>query len=107
MENPLANLFLKGSSVLACILLVLAAGLVLSAHLGYTENYTPGVITVVFATITGVVSIAFLNISNGRQRSEIRTTIEQAYRLSNGEYFEDTPTSEIGDALRSASDYLH
>ena len=107
MENPLANLFLKGSSVLACILLVLAAGLVLSAHLGYTENYTPGVITVVFATITGVVSIALLNIWNGRQRSDIRTTIEQAYRLSNGEYFEDTPTSEIGDALRSASDYLH
>lgn len=106
MENPLANLFLKGTSVLAAVLMILAAVLVLSAHLGYADGYTPGVITLMFGTTAGVLSIAFLNISNIRQSSDIRRSVEQAHRLSNGEYFDDPSASELGDALKGASEYL-
>lgn len=106
MENPLWNLILKGSSVVTCLLLVIAAALVLAAHLGYSESYTPGVITVVFAAGVGIVSLALVSLSNIKQAAEIKTAIDQAHRLSQGEFLDDLPISELGDSLKEASDYL-
>jgi twitching motility protein PilJ len=106
MENPLSDLIVKGSSVLACLLLTVAAALVLAAHSGYADNYTPGVITLVAATAVGIVSQVLVNLSNIRQSAEMRIALEQAHRLSQGEFIDDIPTSALGDALKEASDYL-
>lgn len=106
MENPLGNLILKGSSVVTCLLLIMATALVLAAHLGYSDSYTPGVVTLVFAAGGGIVSLVLVNLSNIKAAGEIRIAIEQAHRLSHGEFFDDLPTSMLGDSLKEASDYL-
>lgn len=106
MENPLWNLILKGSSVMACLLLVMAVALVLAAQFGYSESYAPGVVTLVFAAAVGIVSLVLVNVSNIKAAGEIRIAIEQAHRLSQGEFFDDLPTSMLGDSLKEASDYL-
>ena len=106
MENPLSNLLMKGSSVLACILLAMAAALVLAAHSGYTESYTPGVVTLLAATVIGIAALILCNLSNIRQAAEIKTAIDQAHRLSQGEFIEELPTSMLSDSLKEASEYL-
>lgn len=106
MENPLWNLLIKVASILACVLLLLSLVLVLSAHFGYTADLNPGVITLVFATGCGIFAIVTASLSNSRQRSEILGAIEQSHRLSQGEYFDDQPDSELSDALKEVSDYL-
>jgi twitching motility protein PilJ len=106
MENPLWNLILKASSAVACLLLLLAAALILAAEFGSAETLGPGVITLIFATGVSLAAIALLNISNNSQRSEIRSAMEKAHRLSQGEYFDDIPASMLGDSLKEASDYL-
>lgn len=106
MENPFSSFILRGSSVLACLLLTMAAALVLAAHSGYAKSYTPGVVTLVAATAVGIASLVFSNLSNIRQAADIRTAMEQAHRLSQGEFIDDLPTSALGDSLKEASDYL-
>jgi methyl-accepting chemotaxis protein len=106
MENHLSNLMLKGSSVVACLLLTMAAALVLAAHSGYSDSYTPGVVTLVVAAAVGIGSLIFSNLSNIKQTSEIRTAIDQSHRLAQGEFIDDIPTSALGDSLKEASDYL-
>lgn len=106
MENPLSNLLLKGSSVVACLLLALATALVLAAHLGYADSYTPGVVTLVVAAAVGIISLVSVNLSNVRQSSEIRSAIEKAHRVSQGEFIEDLPVSALDDSLKDVSDYL-
>jgi methyl-accepting chemotaxis protein len=106
MENPFSSFILRGSSVLACLLLAMAAALVLAAHSGYAESYTPGVVTLVAATAIGVASLIFSNLTVVRQAAEIRTAMEHAHRLSHGEFIDELPTSSLGDSLKEASDYL-
>ena len=91
---------------MACLLLTMAAALVLAAHSGYAESYTPGVVTLVAATAVGIASLVFSNLSSIRQAADIRTAMEQAHRLSQGEFIDDLPTSALGDSLKEASDWV-
>lgn len=106
MENPLWNVLLKGSSVLGCLLLIMSAGLILAAHLGYSETYTPGVLALSLAVVISVAAIILLNASHSAQASDIRSGIEQAHRLSQGEFIDDLPISELGDSLKNVSNYM-
>lgn len=105
MENPLSNFILKGSSVAACLLLAMASALVVAAHMGYAESYTPGVVTLVAGTGAGIVSLVLVNLSNIRHSAEIRNALELAHRLSQGEFIDDISTSALDDSLKEASDY--
>lgn len=106
MENPLWNLLIKASSVLACILLLLSTVLVLSVHLGYAGDMNPGVIALVFACGSGIFAIVTSGLASSRHRRDILSSIEQSHRLSNGEYFDDQPDSELSDALKEVSEYM-
>ncbi|HEX6280218.1 MAG TPA: methyl-accepting chemotaxis protein [Pyrinomonadaceae bacterium] len=106
MENPLWNVLLKGSSVVGCLLLIMSALLILGAHLGYSETYTPGVLTLGLALVISVAAIVLLNVSHSAQAADIRSGIEQAHRLSQGEFIDDLPLSELGDSLKGVSNYL-
>jgi len=106
MESSISNILLKGFSVLGCLLLIASASLILAAHLGYSGTYTPGVLALVVAVGVSLVAIVFLNISNHNQSLDIRSGIEQAHRLSQGEFLDDVPVSILGDELKNASDYL-
>lgn len=106
MENPLWRLISKAVSLLACLLLILSVALVSAAYLGFTDNYLPGLITLVFAAVTGVYSLTSALLANSRSEAEFREAIECAHRLSQGEFFDDHPATELGDSLKGVSDYL-
>ncbi|HLA96672.1 MAG TPA: methyl-accepting chemotaxis protein [Pyrinomonadaceae bacterium] len=106
METPFWNLIIKAASILACVLLLLSVALVLAAHIGYSKDLSPGVITLVFAAGTAVFAIVAANLSNSRQRHEIKDAIELADRLSHGESFDDQGESELFDSLKGISNYL-
>ena len=106
MESPLWNLILKASSIVACLLLLLAAALILSAQIGTSDTLVPGIVTFTVAVFVSIAAIVLLNISNSNQSADVRGGIDQAYRLSQGEFLDKLPTSALGDALKEASDYM-
>ncbi len=106
MESQSWNLILKASSAAACLLLLLAAGLIISAQLGSSDTLTPGIITLVVAAAVSIAAIVFLNLSNNGQTSDIRSAIDRAHRLSQGDFADEVPSSALGDALKDVSDYF-
>ncbi len=106
MESQLWNLILKASSAAAGLLLLMAAGLIISAQLGSSDTLVPGIVTLVCAVVVSIAAIVLLNISNNSHAADIRSAVDRAHRLSQGEYFNDLPSSALGDSLKEISDYM-
>jgi twitching motility protein PilJ len=108
-KNVLFGLLGKLSSLLAAVLLVLAAILVSCFYFGLTDNRMAVFATVIFAAVTAVFSLAALNFSNFKLSRQTKTATEIAHHLSNGEIFDDfseDDEDELIFALKETSDYL-
>lgn len=107
MDNPIWNLLIKASSILAAVLLLLSSTLVASAYFGYTDDLASGVLTLVFALAVAMFSLAAVNLTNVRYRRDITSSIEIAHRLSQGERIDDSADTELQGSLVGISDYLN
>ncbi len=107
-KNLLFGLLGKLSSLLAAVLIVLSTVLVTAAYFGLTENKLAGVVTMIFAAVTAVFSLAVINFANFKSNQQIKTATEIVHHLSNGEIFDDFPEEEdeLIFALKETSDYL-
>lgn len=107
MDNPIWNLLIKASSILAAVLLLLSSTLVASAYFGYTDDLASGVLTLVFGLAVAMFSLAAVNLTNIRYRRDITSSIEIAHRLSQGERIDDSADTELQGSLVGISDYLN
>lgn len=107
-KNVLFGLLGKLSSLLAAGLLLLGTVLVCLSYFGITENHLAGVVTTVFAAVTGIFALAVTNFSNFKSAQQTQTAVEIAHHLSNGEIFDDFPEDEdeLIFALKGTSEYL-
>jgi len=108
-KNLLFGLLGKLSSLLAGVLLILAAILGSCFYFGLTQNKLAVFATTIFAAVTAVFSLAATNFSNLKLSRQNRTAAEIAHHLSNGEYFEDfaeESEDELVFALKETSAYL-
>ena len=89
------------------IFLLLGAGMICAAFFGWTENLFVIVLTIVFSAVLGVFSLAALNFSEMKLKSERNQAIEIASRLAQGESFDEEAgsDSELLAALKEISDY--
>ncbi len=108
-SNILWNVIIRFVSFFAVLFLLLGGGLVVASHYGFTQNKLAGVMTTAFAVVLAVFSLLALNFSNLKLNRQIRDASEIAHQISNGELYEELPEnhSELFDALKGVSDYLH
>ena len=106
MDNPIWNLIVKVSSLVAAVLLLLGTGFLFAAHFGFTQN-KPSVLAVLFvATAFTLFALLAANRSNARIKNEMDHAADIAHRLSQGELFDGEGDNELMDSLRNVSGYL-
>lgn len=106
MDNPIWNLIAKAASLLACFLLCLATALIFSAHIGLTQNSTPGLITLVFAVAIALFAIGATSFLNSSAKRELRAASAIAHQLSQGEIYDEEADTELLESLKNISVYL-
>ncbi|MGI8638529.1 MAG: methyl-accepting chemotaxis protein [Pyrinomonadaceae bacterium] len=105
--NSFWNLLIKISSFFAVIFLLLGAGLVFASYSGWTGNKFAGVLTIFFAAVLSVFSLAAVNFSNFKLKNELVEATEIAGQLAQGGLFEEESDyqSELIESLKRISDY--
>ena len=106
METRLWNLILRAASILACVSLLLTIALVGASQLGYTDNHTAGLVTLVFAAALAIATIVLVNLAHSRQTAEMIFAIDAAHRMSQGERFTELADTEMLGSLKAVSDYM-
>ena len=106
-QNLVWNLIIKAFSFFAVIFLLLGAGMICSAFLGWTQPSLTGVLTVVCGAVLGVFSLVALNLSEMKLNRERRHALEIAAKLAQGENFDEEAgdDGEMMAALKEISDY--
>jgi len=106
METRLWNLILRAASILACVSLLLTVALVGASQLGYTDNHTAGLVTLVFAAALAIATIVLVNLAHSRQTAEMIFAIDAAHRMAQGERFTERADTEMLGSLKAVSDYM-
>jgi twitching motility protein PilJ len=106
MQNPLWNLILKLASGAAAFFLLCAAGLLLAARLGITQNQTAGLSTLVFALVISIFALIALNLSHVHLQQRLERVDDAAHRLSQGQLLMDAEAGDVMDSLMDISGYL-
>lgn len=106
MRNPVWNITIRAVSLLAAIMLAVAAVMSLAQFFGFGESSNIHLLTVVAAAILALAAIIGVNYQSFARRTDLDNGTSAAHQLALGTIIDGIGNSGLDESLQLISDYL-
>lgn len=106
MRDPIWNITILAVSLLAAVLLSVAAVMSFAQFLGFAESSNIHLLTVAAAAILALAAIALANYQSFACRSDLDDGAAIAHQIAQGSMIDNTGNSDLHESLHSISAYL-